>query len=188
MLRPSPLIEEIQQELHMINTHNILDENLFIALSFLLLLYIVYNTVKKSVKSFIDNEIAKIRSKIDHAHHVQQESFNLLQETKNQLDAINSTKEELIQEYEQAIKAQFELQQDNFRKELKSQKLDALDAIARKERAILLNIQKEIAQTSEKLCIAYFQNINDPEISDFKIFDNLSKESRNHLISSSTIN
>jgi F-type H+-transporting ATPase subunit b len=146
-----------------------LDENFWVAVSFIVFLYFAYKPVKKAILNSLDSKINDIKAKLTQTEKVKAEAKLLLEEIQREMEKFEEYKEQIINK----AKASTERLIEKRTKELEI-------ALDRKSKSANQLIENEKSKRSEELKNEFTETV-------INIVKNYLVESKNNSISDEEI-
>ncbi len=150
-----------------------LDEKFWLAICFIIFLYLAYRPIRKAVINSLDNKIKAIKAKIDEATNIKQDAKLLLGQVERELGTLSTLKQEILQQAQKETKMLVASHAEQLEAVLESKKAEAINEINNQKRQAYSEIQGEIAAITTQLVIEYFNSESDERLSDAKIAKNL---------------
>lgn len=146
-----------------------LDENFWLAISFLIFLYFAYKPIKKSILAALDAKIASIQTQILEVQALREEAQLLLKQTEQKIAQLNELKEKIAQETTESTNLLIAEQTKEIAQWLNHKAAEAAASVNKQKFQACREIQAELSASVTKLAAEYFKSLDDSSIPDSEI-------------------
>jgi F-type H+-transporting ATPase subunit b len=151
------------------------DESFWLAISFIIFVYLAYKPVKNSILKSLDSKIDEIKMRVQEAENLKIEASALLEKTKNEIRNLDNLKIKILNEATEQAKIVADKRSEEINLLLDQRKIEALNSIEYQKTQSCLTISAEFAALTTKLAAEYFKESNNNNSSDTEIAQNFIK-------------
>lgn len=145
------------------------DEKFWLAISFIILIYIAFKPIKNAILSSLDKKIESIKQELIEAETLKIEAVELLKQTKQKLEELDILKEQMIREAKIESEQLIKKKDEELELFLKHKKAESLQFINAKKRKAFNKEKDEFINSVVKLITEYFKASDNLSMSDFEI-------------------
>lgn len=161
---------------------NFVDERFWLAISFIMFLYMAYRPVKKAILAALDHRVAAIKSKILEAERLKQEAKLLLEKIEQDIAHLGTLREEMLQAATLTTNKLMKERSDEMEAILERNKVEMLDIIDNQRLQACQQIQSEFIASVTKLATEYFKlaensSLTDGDLARYLLAQNKSQDS-----------
>ena len=147
------------------------DESFWIAVSFIIFLYLTYRPIKKAIISALDSRINIIRSKVIEAEKLKQDAESLLLEAEQEMKHLDEKKAQIIESAENSTSRLVESRVKEMKILLARSKESAINSIEHKKVVASQELRNEFTDNVIKLVRSYMAESKSNSTSDEEIIN-----------------
>ncbi|OZG31591.1 MULTISPECIES: F0F1 ATP synthase subunit B family protein [Rickettsieae] len=149
------------------------DEKFWLAICFLIFLYLVYRPIKNIILKSLDDKIIAIKNQVAEAQKLNEDMVLLFEDAVKQIQQLDGLREEMLKNGKEAANNLIEQQNAEIDKFLESKKLETIDLMNRQKLEASQMLQSEFCDKMVKLVAIYMQSTKNNGMSDSEIAKNL---------------
>ncbi|AFB25651.1 MULTISPECIES: F0F1 ATP synthase subunit B [spotted fever group] len=153
---------------------NFLDESFWLAVSFIIFLYLVYRPAKKAILNSLDAKILEVQEKVLQAEKLKEDAALLFKHTNAQIKKLETLRSQLIEESNEVTKKIIQEKTKEIEEFLEHKKSDAIQLMQNQKSTASKELQDEFCDEVIKLVSEYFQSV---KLSESNIAKNLMDKS-----------
>lgn len=149
-----------------------LDENFWVAVSFIVFLYFAYKPVKKAILNSLDSKINDIKEKLTQTEKVKAEAKLLLEEIQREMEKFEEYKEQIINKAKTSTERLIEKRTKELEIALDRKSKSANQLIENEKSKISEELKNEFTDTVINIVKNYLVESKNNSISDEEIINN----------------
>jgi F-type H+-transporting ATPase subunit b len=149
-----------------------LDENFWVAVSFIVFLYFAYKPVKKAILNSLDSKINDIKEKLTQTQKVKTEAKLLLEEIQGEMEKFEEYKEQIINKAKASTERLIEKRTKELEIALDRKSKSANQLIENEKSKISEELKNEFTDTVINIVKNYLVESKNNSISDEEIINN----------------
>jgi F-type H+-transporting ATPase subunit b len=149
-----------------------LDENFWVAVSFIVFLYFAYKPVKKAILNSLDSKINDIKEKLTQTEKVKAEAKLLLEEIQREMEKFEEYKEQIINKAKASTERLIEKRTKELEIALDRKSKSANQLIENEKSKISEELKNEFTDTVINIVKNYLVESKNNSISDEEIINN----------------
>lgn len=147
----------------------ILNENFWLAISFIIFMYLAYRPVKKAILSSLDSKISEIQMRVLEAEALKKDAELMLKRTEEEIAHLGVMRDKIINEAKGAAAILVNERTKTMELLLERKQSESINFINHKKSQACSNIQSEFAEVVTKLVSEYFRSSKNDSLSDQEI-------------------
>ena len=136
-----------------------LDERFWLAICFVIFIYISYRPIKKAILNSLDAKISAIKSYLAEAEELKKEAENLLQKTEQQMLKLASLRTEIFSNAQNEVDNLIISREREINKLIERREHDSLIAMKLKQNQAIADAQSELMQKVTGVVTQYFVSL-----------------------------
>ncbi|WP_016917319.1 F0F1 ATP synthase subunit B [Rickettsia honei] len=153
---------------------NFLDESFWLAVSFVIFLYLVYRPAKKAILNSLDAKILEVQEKVLQAEKLKDDAALLFKHTNAQIKKLKTLRSQMIEESNEVTKKIIQEKTKEIEEFLEHKKSDAIQLMQNQKSTASKELQDEFCDEVIKLVSEYFKSV---KLSESNIAKNLMDKS-----------
>ncbi|WP_016769788.1 F0F1 ATP synthase subunit B [Rickettsia sibirica] len=153
---------------------NFLDESFWLAVSFVIFLYLVYKPAKKAILNSLDAKILEVQEKVLQAEKLKEDAALLFKHTNAQIKKLETLRSQIIEDSNEVTKKIIQEKTKEIEEFLEHKKSDAIQLMQNQKSTASKELQDEFCDEVIKLVSEYFQSV---KLSESNIAKNLMDKS-----------
>ncbi|MEG8230802.1 F0F1 ATP synthase subunit B [Candidatus Rickettsia tasmanensis] len=153
---------------------NFLDESFWLAVSFVIFVYLVYRPAKKAILNSLDAKILEVQEKVLKAEKLKEDAALLFKNTNAQIKKLETLRSQMIEESNEITKKIIQEKTKEIEEFLEHKKSDAIQLMQNQKSTASKELQDEFCDEVIKLVSEYFQSV---KLSESNIAKNLMDKS-----------
>ncbi|BDU60029.1 ATP synthase subunit b [Candidatus Rickettsia kotlanii] len=153
---------------------NFLDESFWLAISFVIFVYLVYRPVKKVILNSLDAKILEVQEKVLKAEKLKEDATLLFKHTNAQIKKLETLCSQMIEESNEVTTKIIQKKTKEIEEFLEHKKSDAIQLMQNQKLTVSKELQDEFCDEVIKLVSEYFQSV---KLSESNIAKNLMDKS-----------
>lgn len=149
------------------------DERFWLAICFLIFVYLVYRPIKNIILKSLDDKIVAIKNQVLEAQKLNEDMTLLFEDAVKQIQQIEVLREEMLKDGKETANNLIEQQNAEIDKFLESKKLETIDLMNRQKLEASQMLQSEFCDKMVELVATYMQSTKNNSMSDSEIAKNL---------------
>jgi F-type H+-transporting ATPase subunit b len=149
------------------------DERFWLAICFLIFVYLVYRPIKNIILKSLDDKIIAIKNQVLEAQKLNEDMTLLFEDAVKQIQQLDGLREEMLKNGKEAANNLIEQQNVEIDKFLESKKLETIDLMNRQKLEASQMLQSEFCDKMVELVATYMQSTKNNSMSDSEIAKNL---------------
>ncbi|MDR0296967.1 MAG: ATP F0F1 synthase subunit B [Rickettsia sp.] len=149
------------------------DEKFWLAICFLIFVYLVYRPIKNIILKSLDDKIIAIKNQVLEAQKLNEDMTLLFEDAVKQIQQIEVLREGMLKDGKEAANNLIEQQNAEIDKFLESKKLEIVDLMNRQKLEASQMLQSEFCNKMVELVAIYMQSTKNNSMSDSEIAKNL---------------
>ncbi|WP_375333495.1 ATP F0F1 synthase subunit B [Candidatus Tisiphia endosymbiont of Xenochironomus xenolabis] len=149
------------------------DERFWLAICFLIFVYLVYRPIKNIILRSLDDKIIAIKNQVLEAQKLNEDMNLLFEDAVKQTQQIEVLREEMLRDGKETANNLIEQQNAEIDKFLESKKLETIDLMNRQKLEASQMLQSEFCDKMVELVATYMQSTKNNSMSDSEIAKNL---------------
>lgn len=145
------------------------DEKFWLAICFLIFVYLVYRPIKNIILKSLDDKIMAIKDQVLEAQKLNEDMTLLFEDAAVQIQQIEVLREKMIKDGKETANNIIKQQNEEFDKFLESKKLETIDLMNRQKLEASQMLQSEFCDKILELVAIYMQSTKNDSISDSEI-------------------
>lgn len=145
------------------------DEKFWLAICFLIFVYLVYRPIKNIILKSLDDKITAIKDQVLEAQKLNKDMTLLFENAEVQIQQIEVLREKMIKDGKETANNIIKQQNEEFDKFLESKKLETIDLMNRQKLEASQMLQSEFCDKMLELVAIYMQSTKNDSISDSEI-------------------
>ncbi|MFU7501431.1 MULTISPECIES: ATP F0F1 synthase subunit B [unclassified Candidatus Tisiphia] len=145
------------------------DEKFWLAICFLIFVYLVYRPIKNIILKSLDDKITAIKDQVLEAQKLNEDMTLLFENAAVQIQQIEVLREKMIKDGKETANNIIKQQNEEFDKFLESKKLETIDLMNRQKLEASQMLQSEFCDKMLELVAIYMQSTKNDSISDSEI-------------------
>lgn len=145
------------------------DEKFWLAICFLIFVYLVYRPIKNIILKSLDDKIMAIKDQVLEAQKLNEDMTLLFEDAAVQIQQIEILREKMIKDGKETANNIIKQQNEEFDKFLESKKLETIDLMNRQKLEASQMLQSEFCDKMLELVAIYMQSTKNDSISDSEI-------------------
>ncbi|MDR0329906.1 MAG: ATP F0F1 synthase subunit B, partial [Rickettsia sp.] len=145
------------------------DEKFWLAICFLIFVYLVYRPIKNIILKSLDDKIMAIKDQVLEAQKLNEDMTLLFEDAAVQIQQIEVLREKMIKDGKETANNIIKQQNEEFDKFLESKKLETIDLMNRQKLEASQMLQSEFCDKMLELVAIYMQSTKNDSISDSEI-------------------
>ncbi|WP_417905196.1 ATP F0F1 synthase subunit B [Candidatus Tisiphia endosymbiont of Micropterix aruncella] len=145
------------------------DEKFWLAICFLIFVYLVYRPIKNIILKSLDDKIMAIKDQVLEAQKLNEDMTLLFEDAAIQIQQIEVLREKMIKDGKETANNIIKQQNEEFDKFLESKKLETIDLMNRQKLEASQMLQSEFCDKMLELVAIYMQSTKNDSISDSEI-------------------
>ncbi|WP_375330673.1 ATP F0F1 synthase subunit B [Candidatus Tisiphia endosymbiont of Oplodontha viridula] len=145
------------------------DEKFWLAICFLIFVYLVYRPIKNIILKSLDDKITAIKDQVLEAQKLNKDMTLLFENAAVQIQQIEVLREKMIKDGKETANNIIKQQNEEFDKFLESKKLETIDLMNRQKLEASQMLQSEFCDKMLELVAIYMQSTKNDSISDSEI-------------------
>ncbi|MDR0773798.1 MAG: ATP F0F1 synthase subunit B [Rickettsia sp.] len=145
------------------------DEKFWLAICFLIFVYLVYRPIKNIILKSLDDKITAIKDQVLEAQKLNEDMTLLFEDAAVQIQQIEVLREKMIKDGKETANNIIKQQNEEFDKFLESKKLETIDLMNRQKLEASQMLQSEFCDKMLELVAIYMQSTKNDSISDSEI-------------------
>ncbi|WP_342279119.1 ATP F0F1 synthase subunit B [Candidatus Tisiphia endosymbiont of Myopa tessellatipennis] len=145
------------------------DEKFWLAICFLIFVYLVYRPIKNIILKLLDDKITAIKDQVLEAQKLNKDMTLLFENAAVQIQQIEVLREKMIKDGKETTNNIIKQQNEEFDKFLESKKLETIDLMNRQKLEASQMLQSEFCDKMLELVAIYMQSTKNDSISDSEI-------------------
>ncbi|WP_341754089.1 ATP F0F1 synthase subunit B [Candidatus Tisiphia endosymbiont of Dioctria rufipes] len=145
------------------------DEKFWLAICFLIFVYLVYRPIKNIILKSLDDKIMAIKDQVLEAQKLNEDMTLLFENAAVQIQQIEILREKMIKDGKETANNIIKQQNEEFDKFLESKKLETIDLMNRQKLEASQMLQSEFCDKMLELVAIYMQSTKNDSISDSEI-------------------
>jgi F-type H+-transporting ATPase subunit b len=150
-----------------------IDERFWLALSFLIFIYLAYKPIKKAILNSLDAKIDTIKTRLTEAENLKKEAKLLLEKTEIQMNQLTILHQEMLHDAKIQTNQMIEEGTSEIETLLQRKRTEAVNAIERQKLQACSKIQSEFSDKVIKTVTEYFKLSENESLPDTEIAKNL---------------
>ena len=152
------------------------DEKFWLAICFLIFVYLVYRPIKNIILKSLDDKITAIKDQVLEAQKLNEDITLLFEDAVVQIQQIEVLREKMIKDGKETANNIIKQQNEEFDKFLESKKLETIDLMNRQKLEASQMLQSEFCDKMLELVAIYMQSTKNDSISDSEIAKKLMRD------------
>jgi F0F1-type ATP synthase membrane subunit b/b' len=136
----------------------IFDEHFWLAVCFIIFVYLAYRPVRNAIIKSLDSKIDIIKARVSEAELLRKEAMDILAKAENEINQLESIKNKILEEAKETVEELTARRNKEIELNLTRMKNDAECSIAAEKTKALRKMEQEFIQNSTKLALEYFSN------------------------------
>ncbi|MFA1688778.1 F0F1 ATP synthase subunit B [Candidatus Rickettsia barbariae] len=153
---------------------NFLDESFWLAVSFVIFLYLVYRPAKKAILNSLDTKILEVQEKVLQAEKLKEDAALLFKHTNAQIKKLETLRSQIIEDSNEVTKKIIQEKTKEIEEFLEHKKSDAIQLMQNQKSTASKKLHDEFCDEVIKLVSEYFQSV---KLSESNIAKNLMDKS-----------
>ena len=153
-----------------------IDENFWIAISFVIFVYLAYRPVKKAIFSSLETKIAEIRETLSATEKLKAEAQSLLDRVRQETNELEDKKAQMIADADATINKVTKQRSKEIDLLLTRMQDSVLETIQNKQKIAAATLRDEFMANVLATVEAYLQDTQNNHVSDSEIIDRLIKQ------------
>ncbi|ALA61331.1 F0F1 ATP synthase subunit B [Rickettsia amblyommatis] len=153
---------------------NFLDESFWLAVSFVIFVYLVYRPAKKAILNSLDAKILEVQEKVLKAEKLKEDAALLFKHTNAQIKKLETLRSQMIEESNEVTKKIIQEKTKEIEEFLEHKKSDVIQLMQNQKSTASKELQDEFCDEVVKLVSEYFQLV---KLSESNIAKNLMDKS-----------
>ncbi|MCC8416690.1 MAG: ATP F0F1 synthase subunit B [Rickettsia endosymbiont of Gnoriste bilineata] len=149
------------------------DERFWLAICFLIFVYLVYRPIKNIILKSLDDKIVAIKNQVLEAQKLNEDMTLLFEDAVKQIQQIEVLREEMLKDGKETANNLIEQQNAEIDKFLESKKLETIDLMNRQKLEASQMLRSEFCDKMVELVATYMQSTKNNSMSDSEIAKNL---------------
>ncbi|WP_341756054.1 MULTISPECIES: ATP F0F1 synthase subunit B [unclassified Candidatus Tisiphia] len=149
------------------------DEKFWLAICFLIFVYLVYRPIKNIILKSLDDKIIAIKNQVVEAQKLNEDMALLFEDAVKQIQQIEVLREEMLKDGRETANNLIEQQNVEIDKFLESKKLETIDLMNRQKLEASQILQSEFCDKMVELVAIYMKSTKNNGMSDSEIAKNL---------------
>ncbi|WP_375319201.1 ATP F0F1 synthase subunit B [Candidatus Tisiphia endosymbiont of Oplodontha viridula] len=149
------------------------DEKFWLAICFLIFVYLVYRPIKNIILKSLDDKIIAIKNQVVEAQKLNEDMALLFEDAVKQIQQIEVLREEMLKDGRETANNLIEQQNAEIDKFLESKKLETIDLMNRQKLEASQILQSEFCDKMVELVAIYMKSTKNNGMSDSEIAKNL---------------
>ncbi|WP_342272461.1 ATP F0F1 synthase subunit B [Candidatus Tisiphia endosymbiont of Parasteatoda lunata] len=145
------------------------DEKFWLAVCFLIFVYLVYRPIKNIILKSLDDKIMVIKDQVLEAQKLNEDMTLLFEDATAQIQQIEVLREKMIKDGKETANNIIKQQNEEIDKFLESKKLEAIDLMNRQKLEASQMLQSEFCDKMVELVTTYMRSTKNDSISDSEI-------------------
>ncbi|MFP3018548.1 MAG: ATP F0F1 synthase subunit B [Candidatus Tisiphia sp.] len=145
------------------------DEKFWLAICFIIFVYLVYRPIKNIILKSLDDKITAIKDQVLEARKLNEDMTLLFEDAAVQIQQIEVLREKMIKDGKETANNIIKQQNEEFDKFLESKKLETIDLMNRQKLEASQMLQSEFCDKMLELVAIYMQSTKNDSISDSEI-------------------
>ncbi|WP_341755405.1 ATP F0F1 synthase subunit B [Candidatus Tisiphia endosymbiont of Ptychoptera albimana] len=145
------------------------DEKFWLAVCFLIFVYLVYRPIKNIILKSLDDKIMAIKDQVLEAQKLNEDMTLLFEDATAQIQQIEVLREKMIKDGKETANNIIKQQNEEIDKFLESKKLETIDLMNRQKLEASQMLQSEFCDKMVELVTIYMRSTKNDSISDSKI-------------------
>ncbi|KIJ88826.1 F0F1 ATP synthase subunit B [Rickettsia asembonensis] len=137
---------------------NFLDESFWLAVSFVIFVYLIYRPAKKAILNSLDAKILEVQEKVLKAEKLKEDAALLFEQTNAQIQKLETLRSQMIEESNEVTKKIIQEKTKEIEEFLEHKKFDAIQLIQNQKSTATKELQDEFCDEVIKLVSEYFQS------------------------------
>lgn len=158
---------------------NFLDESFWLAISFVIFLYLIYRPIKKIILKSLDNKVLEVQERVLKAEKLKEEAFLLFEQTTEQIKKLETIRSNMMQEGHKATEKIIEERNKEIEEFLEHKKAEVITLISNQTITANKELQDKFCDKVIELVTAYFQSTKDSGVLDSDIAKSLMDNPKN---------
>lgn len=157
---------------------NFLDESFWLAVSFIIFVYLIYRPAKKTILKSLDTKIAEVQERVQKAEKLKEDAKLLFEQTEAQIKNIEALRLQMTEESNAITE---EIAQEKIKEIedfLERKKTETIKLIENQKLVVSKELQTEFCDEVIKLVSEYFQSTQNNHLSESDIAKNLMNKNR----------
>ncbi|WP_253308168.1 MULTISPECIES: ATP F0F1 synthase subunit B [unclassified Rickettsia] len=150
-----------------------LDESFWLAISFILFLYLLYRPIKKVILNSLDAKILEVQEKVLKAEKLKDDAVLLFEQTRKQLEILEVLRNQMLQEGQKHTEEIVKEKNKEIEEFLERKKIEVVKLIENQKNQASQTLQIEFCDQVIELVLAYFQSSKSTDFLDSDIAKNL---------------
>jgi F-type H+-transporting ATPase subunit b len=159
---------------------NFLDERFWLAISFIIFIYLAYRPVKKAIITLLDDKVAAIKSKVLEAEGLKQDAKLLLEKVEQDIAHLGTLREEILQVAMLNANKLIKERGNEMEAFLERKKAEMLGIINNQKLQTCEQIQSEFVVTVTKLVTEYFKLAENSSLTDRELAKHLLDQNKSN--------
>ncbi|MDD9335686.1 ATP F0F1 synthase subunit B [Candidatus Tisiphia endosymbiont of Metellina segmentata] len=145
------------------------DEKFWLAVCFLIFVYLVYRPIKNIILKSLDDKIMAIKDQVLEAQKLNEDMTLLFEDATAQIQQIEVLREKMIKDGKETANNIIKQQNEEIDKFLESKKLETIDLMNRQKLEASQMLQSEFCDKMVELVTIYMRSTKNDSISDSEI-------------------
>lgn len=145
------------------------DEKFWLAICFLIFVYLVYRPIKNIILKSLDDKIMVIKDQVLEAQKLNEDMTLLFEDATAQIQQIEVLREKMIKDSKETANNIIKQQNEEIDKFLESKKLETIDLMNRQKLEASQMLQSEFCDKMVELVTIYMRSTKNDSISDSEI-------------------
>jgi F-type H+-transporting ATPase subunit b len=145
------------------------DERFWLAISFLIFLYLVYRPIKNAILRALDKKITIVKNQVLEAQKLNEDTTLLFNHAEQQIDKIESLREKMLKDAKELADVISKQQTKEINQFLENKKSEAIDLINRQKLKASEDLHSEFCDKMTELVAEYLRSIPNNSLSDSDI-------------------
>ncbi|WP_375358883.1 ATP F0F1 synthase subunit B [Candidatus Tisiphia endosymbiont of Neophilaenus lineatus] len=145
------------------------DEKFWLAVCFLIFVYLVYRPIKNIILKSLDDKIMAIKDQVLEAQKLNEDMTLLFEDATAQIQQIEVLREKMIKDGKETANNIIKQQNEEIDKFLESKKLETIDLMNRQKLEASQMLQSEFCDKMVELVTIYIRSTKNDSISDSEI-------------------
>lgn len=153
-----------------------LDENLVVAVCFIIFIYMTYRPIKKAILSSLDARIAEIKARLEETEKVKSDAKLLLEEIEQEMKGFEEYKNHIIENAQNSTAKLIETRGKELENKLARAKDSAIKHIETEKVRAGEEMKAEFIKSAIDMVRSYLIETENNSVSDEEIFKHLTKK------------
>jgi len=157
---------------------NFLDESFWLAVSFIIFVYLIYRPAKKTILKSLDTKIAEVQERVQKAEKLKEDAKLLFEQTEAQIKNIEALRLQMTEESNAITEEIAQKKIKEIEDFLECKKTETIKLIENQKLVVSKELQTEFCDEVIKLVSEYFQSTQNNHLSESDIAKNLMNKNR----------